>query len=273
MSKLPEFNPIVKALEHRTIEQRPRPYLGMSQLGHACDRYLVYYFRRMFIQYLTPQKMRIFERGDLEEPRIIRDLTQAGIMVFGTQDELIGFAGHCKGHIDGEALGVPGAPKTEHLLEFKTMKDSKFKEFKKKGLEKSHPGYWVQIHTYADKKGLSRILFVVTNKDTEERAYKRYHTDKSVAESAHERSVNIITAESLPDKIAGPDYFECKWCAAFSICHGTTPPERNCRTCRHVEIENNGGWFCTKHEKKLNDDKPCKNYDDNPSLVSDGSEK
>lgn len=270
MPKLPIFNSIYQRLETFTDEQIPRGYLGMSQLGHSCDRYLIYSFRRMYKKYVTPRKRRIFERGDLEEQRVINDLTSVGIAVYETQNEIIGFAGHCKGHIDGVCEGLPGAEKTKHLLEIKTMNDKSFKETKKKGIQKAHWAYYVQSQVYMLYKNLNRALFVITNKNDEDRIYERIYFDKQVAEHAKDRSINIITIDYLPDKIGGPDYFQCKWCDAYGICQQQDEPIRNCRTCAYVEISDNGKWFCFKHDKVLENDKPCNRYRDSTTLLPAG---
>ena len=60
-------------IESGEIEQTNRVYLGMSQMGHSCSRYLWYYFRWATVQKHTPRKLRIFSRGNHEEPQAYTD--------------------------------------------------------------------------------------------------------------------------------------------------------------------------------------------------------
>ena len=102
------------ALEGEVI-LRPRPQLGMSQLGNECSRYLWYQFRWGYIDKTSKRMIRLWDRGHREEPEIIKALNEIGIEVWGDQTEMVAGHGHIKGHCDGICIGVIEAPKTEHL--------------------------------------------------------------------------------------------------------------------------------------------------------------
>lgn len=253
MPELPStVNPVWEAIENKKIKNEIRPYLGYSQLGHKCSRFLWYSFRWMFVDYITPRQKRLFSRGDQEEPIVVKDLQSAGVVcrdVLENQLGLVGFLGHVKGHPDGSATNVPGAEKTDHNLEIKTASDKRFTEMKRFGIEKSNPEYYVQANCYMGKKKQTRTLFVVTNKNTDERIYERIKYDQFVFEKAEERSCDIISSNIPPRRISeNAEWYECKWCSAYSLCHQSTPYEKNCRTCFNAAIKAAGEWHCSVYK-------------------------
>lgn len=248
MAKIPKRqDSLTEIMESGMIEQDYRPYIGMSGLRGKCPRYLWYNFRWAYARLTTKRTNRLFRRGDLEEPRVIADLRESGIVVtdcLADQVELIDQTGHIAGHPDGKAENVPTAEKTKHLLEVKTMASKYYKNFIRLGLEKSDPVYWGQCHTYCGESGLTRILFVVTNKDNEERTYMRYEYDESVHRDCMSLAMDVLTADVPPKKIGDSTWFECKMCDARGICHKDEPIKRTCRTCKYVNIEMHGLWTC-----------------------------
>lgn len=248
------------------IEEKPRPYLGMSSIGKECSRQLFYGFRFAKKKILSVRLKRIFERGDIEEARIICDLKKIGIEVFRRegenkiemtgeigekQEELIGFGGHAKGHPDGRLLNIIEAPKTEHLLEIKTMKASQFALFVKKGIKESHPVYFSQSQIYMKRMKLERTLLIATNKDDESREYERIKFDKEHAAELEQKEFQIITAET-PENFAkfSKSYYQCRWCEFSDVCHENETPLKTCRSCEYVDLALDGKWVCT-----LNNDK------------------
>ena len=259
MAKIPIHNPVQEIMEGKESVELPRPYIGYSGLNAPCHRATWYGFRWVEYRRIRPQAKRIFERGDIEEARIVRDLKAAGMDVFHMiegekieatgaigekQEEIIGVGGHVRGHPDGRVLLVPGAEKTEHLLEIKTMKDKKFRDFLKHGIEKVHPVYWGQMHSYMGKMKLKRCLFCVTNKDNEERVFKRYKYDHDVFKDMEAIAVDILTTEIPPDRIGESTWYECKFCNFKDVCHHSKPVLENCRTCQNGVIDDFGVWRC-----------------------------
>ncbi len=113
-----------------------RGYLGASIIGHECSRYLWYTFRGCYTPDFSGRLYRLFETGDVEEVRFVKELRAIGCTVHATDPQtgkqfaVSEWAGHFKGHTDGCALGVPEAPKTWHLLEFKTFNAKRFAALK-----------------------------------------------------------------------------------------------------------------------------------------------
>ena len=252
MALIPKRDLLKEAMEDGMVMQDKREYIGMSGLMGKCRRAIWYNFHWACDRYVDARIARIFERGDLEEARVVRDLRAKGVIctnVLEDQIELVDDTGHIRGHPDGKALNVPTAEKTEHCLEIKTMKASLFSAYKKNGLEASNPPYWGQVHTYMGEQKLTRALFTVTNKDTEERHYERINYDPKVHEECMSIGFDVLTSEFPPKKIGEVTWFECKMCACKGICHKGEPINRNCRTCKNFNIEMEGKFACDLHKE------------------------
>ena len=109
----------------KSAEAGQRPHLGASELGHECERYLWLSFRWAKQPDFDGRMLRLFESGQLAEPRLIANLRAIGVEVSdrdekGGQWRFSAVGGHVGGSMDGAALGLPEAPKTWHVLEFKT---------------------------------------------------------------------------------------------------------------------------------------------------------
>ena len=239
------FSTTANAIDRGEIRAEQRPYLGMSQLGHHCSTYLWHSFHWAYEDVITHRLKRLFARGHREEPEIIKELERVGIKCDDTQHEMVAVFGHVKGHNDGTAIGVIEAPKTEHLLEFKTMADKYFKEMCKKGVEKSKPVYYGQCQLYMGELKLTRCLFGAVNKNDDSYYWERIKFDKAYYEDLLRKGESIVMMHSPPGPLYGRTYFECRWCNAKGICHNGEQMAKNCRTCEHSEIALEGEWHCT----------------------------
>ena len=103
-----------------------RPHLGASQIGKSCERALWYDFRWTTPARFPGRILRLFETGQLEEARLVRNLRRTGATVLevdpetGRQWRVEAHGGHFGGSLDAVALGLLEAPKTWHVVEFKT---------------------------------------------------------------------------------------------------------------------------------------------------------
>lgn len=259
--------PLIETLieNKRVYPELPRPYLGLSMLGHECPRYLWYYLHWAFMRTVSPRMKRIFERGDLEEARVIRDLRDANCYVQSQQDALEFIDNYSKGHCDG-VVNIPS--EGLHVLEIKTMKQSDFTKLRKSNIEAAKPVYYAQAMLYMHILKLEKALFVVTNKDTEERYYEVINYDETISNFLLSRAIDIIKSEIPPARINdNPSWFACKFCDAIEVCHYGKQPERNCRTCEHVKKLDN--WTCSKtdHELTIDEQKAgCDLYAIAPNL-------
>lgn len=248
----------------------PRTYLGMSGGGEPCQRKRWYGFHWCKLKTHSARTERIFNIGHLFEQIAISDLKDIGCEVYRMKDgekieltgkvgeeqeELYGFTGHEGGHPDGRVIGLVEAPKSEHLLELKTMKEEFFKKLVKDGVEKNNPGYYSQMQRYMHAMRLTRALFIAINKNTCEYHVERIYYEKQHAEDLVRKETGIIVTDSPPAKHYPEGFYKCgdAWCAFSEICKGDEDPLENCRTCDHVDIEQDGKWICS-NKKAIKED-------------------
>lgn len=250
MAQLPKFNKVQHLIEDGEIINVHRPYLGYSSLGSKCKRLSWYGFHWAFVKRISPRVKRLFERGDWEESVIKNDLENAGIVLHSAQLEVVGLAGHVRGHIDGMVENVPDFLDEPLLFEAKTMSNKNFQKYKKIGLKLFNPAYYHQVHSYMGKLGLTHALYIATNKDNEQRDYDIIEFNPDAFDEAESFAMFIITSEGPPPKIGPKTWHECKFCDAKPICHHGHPIEQNCRTCTYAAIEDDAKWSCDFHDGK-----------------------
>lgn len=262
MAPIPQLtSPTVKAIyEAYKASNEHFDSLGLSvgELGHECDRYLYY-----TLHWASPpeeidgRKIRIFRRGDIEESRLVEDLRAIGVEVWGQQDRIRLVSGHVRGKIDGRGLGFIEAPKTEHLLEFKSANSKNFIPLKKKGLKESKPLHYVQCQLGMHMLGLTRAFYFATNKDDEDIYPERIDYDVEFCLRTLARAERIIRATEPPARISEkPEFFTCTWCKHKGVCHEQEVPRVTCRSCIHSTPEFGGDahWSCARWSKPLSVD-------------------
>lgn len=245
----------IDAATARAADDGLRPHLGASLIGRSCDRALWYSFRWSTKPAHEPRILRLFARGQREEENLTGLLRSAGITVM-TVDPSTGrqFSfgnGHFSGSMDGAALGVPDAPKTYHVIEYKTFSVKTFNALATKGVKEAKPEHWAQIQCYCAWAGLERALYVAVCKDDDRLHLERIDADKEAARQLFDRAERIINAPTPPAGISDdPSYYECKWCDHYALCHGTAAPLPTCRSCTHSTPEPGGTWTCARHQGK-----------------------
>lgn len=271
---LPKQSKTVAAIfaHHKRVgdAQQARGYLGASIIGHPCERYLWYAFRACCKPEFDGRMYRLFETGQLAEDRFIRELRCIGCEVHnvaedGGQFAVSAFGGHFSGHMDACILGVPEAPKTWHVGEFKTHSAKSFAKLVKDGVKVSKPQHYGQTMVYMHLSGMTRALYLAVNKDTDDLYSERIRYDKLEAERYMRRAEYIINAVSPPTRIADrPDWHICRYCDAKKICHGDEMfalpvPSINCRQCCHStpvtsgpgQVDCEPRWVCERHKRGL----------------------
>jgi len=227
---------------------------------------------------------RLFDRGNLEEPRVVAELRAIGCTVHevdpetGKQFRVEALGGHLSGYLDGAVLGVPEAPKAWHVLEIKTHSAKSWKKLQKEGVQVSKPEHYAQCMIYMHLTGMKRALYVATNKDTDELYSERIRYDKVEAEALVDKARRVIFGIEPQSRISErPDYYLCRWCDAREVCFGsevaTLPvPSLSCRQCCHSTPTEAGKshWVCERHKKGLavtDQCKPCADHLVMPALV------
>jgi hypothetical protein len=253
----PTLQAIDAAMVLRSFEDA-RPYLGASSIGQPCSRRLWYSFRWYTKPHFPGRILRLFNRGHLEEGRIIALLLAAGIEVWqqdenGKQFRISGSHGHYGGSGDGIARGLPDLPPgTPVVLEFKTHNDKSFASIVKDGVRASKLVHWVQTQQYMRKMSIAVTLYVAVNKNDDSLYMELIPIDTAAADQYIERADKLIWMKEEPARIGNPPSpgnFECKWCDHKPVCWLKAEPDRNCRTCAKSEPMQTGDavWRCNLH--------------------------
>jgi hypothetical protein len=249
-------NPTIAAIDahHEAITEPPRPHMGVSLLGHVCDRYLWLNFRWALGVKKPGRVLRLFRRGHLEEPTIIKDLMAVGFVFRPSSDgqHRVDFGGHVSGSMDGIIeSGVHEAPKKPHVAEFKTHSKKSFDELEKNGIEKSKPMHYVQCQVYMLGAGIDRAFYMAVCKDDDRLYVERIRFDKVLAEKAVARGKRLALADEMPPPLStDPTWYQCKQCDAYEYCHqGLGVASKNCRVCAWSTAKDDGTWRCEKFER------------------------
>lgn len=233
-----------------------RPHMGASTLGEKCERKLWLGFRWAVRERFPGRILRVFRRGHREEETVVEDLRAIGMKVraTGADQTRVEFGSHVSGSIDGIiTAGVPEAPKAAHVLEIKTHARKSFDGVEKEGVEKAHPKHFTQVQVYMRGTGVDRALYVAICKDDDRIYTERVRYDREHAERAIERGQRIATSDEMPPPIStDPTWYECKWCSAHDLCHGSkVVKEINCRTCAHSTATPESTWTCARHGENV----------------------
>jgi hypothetical protein len=228
---------------------------NVGSLGHECSRALWYDFRWASEPERPSGRIQsIFATGSAWEDRLIADLERIGVTVTGQQDKIRLAGGHVRGKIDGRGFGLPVAPKTEHLFEFKSAKAADFRKIKREGVEKAKPTHYAQLQLGMHAFGLTRAGYLVVNKDDDDRHFERveYNAEWCLREIA--RVERLIELHEPPSRISNkPTVPPCRFCRHKPICFENTFPRVTCRSCLHStpSLHGDATWECDRWNKPL----------------------
>jgi hypothetical protein len=252
-----------------------RPHLGGSQIGRECSRALWYQFRWAWTPKFEGRMLRLFETGDREEDRIVRNLRDIGVTVWerdpetGKQVRFEACGGHFALSLDGVGEGFPESS-VPHTLEFKTMNTKNFKALQNMGLQKAQPIYWAQCQVGMHLAKLDRCYFFAVCKETDAIYGERVKADPAEGMMLLAKADNIVFAENPPPRLSEePSDWRCKFCPYWAICHGCKIPEVHCRTCAHSTPERDGTWSCARGHMVQD---PCKEHLFIPQIMPKGWE-
>lgn len=256
---------------------RHRSHLGASLIGRACSRQLWYSFHWAHHEKAEPRMLRLWNRGHIEEGRMVALLRMIGVEVLqhddnGKQFRIVDHNGHFGGSCDSVVRHVPDIPDRPLLGEYKTHNDKSFEELLRKGVKESKPEHWVQMITYMLKLGLEWGLYMAVNKNTDAIHAELVMADQHAAQAYVDRAGAIIYSETPPPKInASPSWYQCRFCDMKGICHAAQPVEVNCRTCQFSRVAEDSRWGCAKWGAVIPKDVErtgCPSYTVNPVLRS-----
>jgi len=261
----PETDPTLDAMDDAMVEisrrKKRRLYLGMSSIGNECARMLWYQFRWAMNVVFKASTLRAFDDGFTQEDVAIERLRAISGVTLLTLDPASGrqigysdFGGHFRGHMDGDITGILQAPVTPHVWEHKSINEKKFKklnDLKDKVGEKSALRQWDQVYyaqgvLYMEYGGYSRHYLTACTPGGRAYTSVRTNEDPNEAQNLKEKAKRIIFSDSAPERIGTPDFYKCRWCDFSEICHEGKAADRNCRTCLHAIVCEEGGWACNR---------------------------
>lgn len=253
MTAIPEPKNNIAAMidaAHEARLDKPRPHMGASILGHACERWMWLQFRWAVRQKFPGRILRLFRRGHLEEAQIMKDLDMIGVE-FSKRQAHVDFGCHVSGSADAVIEGgVPEAPQKRHVAEFKTHNKKSFDHLQKEGVKKTKPEHWAQMQVYMAGMFIDRALYVAVCKDDDRLYTERVRFDKEAADKLIARGKRIALADNIPPPLStDPTWYQCRWCPAHDFCHGSKmTSEVNCRTCAHSTAKEDSTWRCERHD-------------------------
>lgn len=263
---------------YRSDEDEFRSHMGASVLGKECQRAIWLDFRWAMPKSFEGRMLRLFNRGHIEEGRVIALLLTCGFQYYqqdedGNQFRISAAGGHIGGSGDGVVLGVLDLPSgTPLLAEIKTHSDKYFQElagknstwrahvedpaknaFLGKGVEQAKPEHYIQMQIYLRRMNLPAALYVAVNKDTDDIYMELVKLKPEVDERAIELGTKLVYQKFPPPKINNsPGYWKCRFCDARPVCQMGEPLAVNCRTCVHSLTLEDGTWNCTLRSLILN---------------------
>ncbi|PDT76951.1 oxidoreductase [Sinorhizobium sp. BJ1] len=259
MAPIPKPTPSTLRLVQQRLEENNDQWESVGvpagDIGIECDRQIWLAFRRASVpEFIDWRKRRIFERGEIEEERLLDLLRLAGCEVWGQQDRVRAAGGHLRGKIDGRVLGLLEAPNTEHVVECKSAKEEYFKPVKKHGVKIGMPKHYATFQFYMYGLGLNRVYYMMSCKNTEDLHFERVHYDAEFAMRQVARIERIINMPEPPSRLCTKrDDFRGKFCRQAEVCWGEVMPRSHCRSCIHATplMDGNAGWDCSRWSKPL----------------------
>lgn len=249
--------------QHRTPRGSLRPHLGASLIARECSRQLWYTFRWALSTSHPGRLLRLFETGHLEEPRMVDNLRNIGVIIHEIdpitkkQFSVNFFGGHFSGSLDGCGFGIPCAPEDWHVLEFKTHSEKSFKKLEDDGVKKTKFEHYSQMNIYMGGTGMPFSLYLAKNKNTDHLYAERTVFDEKLFQAHLAKAENIIFTSVPPGRIANEvDSQHCRYCDYKSICHEGVAVMENCRTCKFSIPIDDGTWRCLNDVSIMNNGDP-----------------
>jgi hypothetical protein len=199
-------------------DRKVRDYIGASGIGAECLRQIWYEFKGFEAEEVPTKTRRTWAIGRHLEGLILDWLTEAGIEIARTWDDLVSEGmPFFKGHLDSVWIKKG---KAFAIIEIKTAKDASFNIFVKKGLRTWNPQYYAQIQSYMGMSGIHTAHILVLNKDSSDIADELVTFDPIFYQKLREKATMVANANAAPPRInASPLWYQCKMCKFNKVCH------------------------------------------------------
>jgi len=199
----------------------PRNYLGLSQAGHDCPRWLWFKHNKYIEQPPKGRILRLLKLGNVIEDIVKKDIINVGFVLEREQEEIT-FTNNnitLKGHIDGILYSKEDTSNL-YLWECKSIKKEYYPKVKKNGYENYNSQYKFQIHAYAFYLNLKKIYVTVYCKNDSEIHEEIIYTDFDWIKEELLKVFDIIDDKDLPKEGICPrkDFYRSKMCGYQHIC-------------------------------------------------------
>ena len=233
MVSIPERQDPTLDAVNAALEAEQKPYasknIGFGEIGHECSRYLWYKINTDEPEVFSASTLRIFNAGHSAEARMADEIRKVkGITLYTNDPERENkqykfdfLDGRLTGRLDGVIVGLLQAPKTPHVWEHKETNEKKFKTLREvQSLQKWDGKYHAQAQLAMFGSDLDRHYLTCSTGSLRDVVSCRTELNKPYAESLVIKAERIINAVEPPERIGGPDWFQCKNCRFHSKCHG-----------------------------------------------------
>ena len=199
-----------------------------SSAGFPCDRHLWYLVNGYEGSETDTKTKRIFEAGNIFEPKVVDWLREDGWEVIynpGSQGAAIELTyplngGRLAGHFD---CFISKGSMRNILADIKTMNNRAFTMWKREGSIKSKPQYVDQLHVYAGAAiqagyTVEHLAIVGVNKNDSELYIDIFDYSPERFREICERSERIMAYKSAPEENSPREDWCCRYCEFSRLC-------------------------------------------------------
>jgi CRISPR/Cas system-associated exonuclease Cas4 (RecB family) len=207
-------------------KEKERIRFFVSEAG-KCPRMIFFRFKKAPAEEIEPERLRVFEEGEIIQQRILRHLLSLGVvrateiqippqeMIAGRADAIVSFTDKTFSDLGIEIKNQfePGIP---YVLEIKSVSGKM--NLKKLPLPDHINQLQLYLHYFNIKKGI--LLYL--NKDTQEISEFVFDYNKDLTEKIlnwFSKLKEKIEADLVPIRLPDwPDNWQCQKCDFFEIC-------------------------------------------------------
>lgn len=194
--------------------QKERNYLGMSTIGHPCNKKLWIDYHESPPRQLEPRGYLAIHDGHRHEDVMKEWLNKLpNVTVRGGQTTVEDLEGRFRGHLDG-IIAVDGV---EYVWEHKQCNEAKFDRFQKQTLAEWDGIYYAQAQCYMHYTGIHSHLLTCGTPGLRDFDFKI--TEYAGAQQYIDKADYITGSRIMPEGLRKGHYM-CNWCDFKDRCWG-----------------------------------------------------
>lgn len=199
------------------LSDKPRNYIGASQIGSPCDRRIWYEYNAYTPHFTSRQKI-IFETGRRLEKMLLDLMSDGGVVFHGIKRP------DSKKIIECGIDGTPDAiyeneNKELCILDIKSCNTESFHRFVNHGLRVFNEQYYYQLQAYMGLYDLQLATLLAINKNNCEIHEESFEFDENLFEYLCLKAKNIAADKEPPERIGVNQlYYFCQMCPFVKTC-------------------------------------------------------